>query len=123
MSRLLLHAVIGVAWIVVGCAWAAADEPADQGSHGIWQILRQQGFSSELDDGGAEISRICSMRTPGGRYEFYHYVHVNPHPVWQSVHMIEALVEVRDGATYLGKYSLTATTPSCDTRTNEVLFT
>jgi hypothetical protein len=46
-----------------------------------------------------------------------------PSPERPSPQMVAALVEVRDGDVYVGSYTLTLTTPSCDQRVDEVLFT
>ena len=100
--------------------WGCADEsPADESR--LPELLREQGFL--IDDGGAEIARICSIYVSGTRYDFYHYTHVDPSSERSSPQMVAALIEVRNGDVYVGSYTLTLTTPSCDQQANEVLFT
>src|SRR5262245_28287490 len=114
--------LIKVALAAVACVhlWSCADESPPEESR-LPDLLREQGF--ELDDGGAEIVRVCSTHVSGTRYDFYHYTHVDPSPERSSPQMIAALIEVRDGDVYVVSYWLTLTTPSCDERANDVLFT
>ena len=81
-------------------------------------ILRQQEFSSALDDGDAQIERLCRIDFVGVRYHLFHYVHVNH----VTLHQIDRLIEIRDGATYVGAYWFTLESLHCDVAHRTIAF-